>query len=101
MVGVGGSIVMAGMPGPLPTQTFDFRRNETQVSTNLVVIELNHLKESQAAQGDEEKLFVVGPGGQGPEWGPAWFPVLEQGQKVQEFLLLKRSFTGVIFSPTC
>jgi len=27
------------------------------------------LKESQAAQGDEEKLFVVGPGGQGPEWG--------------------------------
>ena len=100
MVGVGGSIVMAGMPGPLPTQTFDFRRNETQVSTNLVIIE-RHLKESQAAQGDGEKLFVAGPGGQGPEWGPAWFPVLEQGQKMQEFLLLQRNILGVILSPTC
>ena len=87
---------MAGMPGPLPTQTFDFRRNETQVSS----VE-RHLKESQAAQGDGEKLFVAGPGGMGPDRGPAWFPVLDKGQKMQAFLILERNITGVILSPTC
>ena len=85
---------------PIFSLGFDFRKNETQVSTNLVNIE-RHLKESQAAQGDGERLFVVGLGGQEPDWGPACFPVLEQGQKMQAFLILERNITGVIFSPTC
>ena len=58
-----------------------------------------HLKECQAAQGDEEKLFVAGPGGQqGPDWGPAWFPVLDKGQKMQTFLQLERNNGCDLFS---